>query len=310
MREEILFTVDSPYRQPIQIKGYHFGSEDKTLAVMGALRGNEIQQMYICARLVETFTSLEKAGRLSPEFGLLIVPCANQFSMNVGRRFWPADNTDINRMFPGYDLGETTQRIADKVFQALQGYRFGIHLVSFYLSGDFVPHARMMDTGFQNGASGKDFGLPYLVTRRPRPYDTTTLNYNWQVWETEAYSLYTKETDVIDEASAGLAVEAVLRFLSVQGLVRPEYLPAGAATRRVAEESMSDVLTCHGGLFRRYVHPGDRVDRGTLLAEVLDPCTLRLSERIVSPCTGQIFFSRKSQLICGHEVVFRIIEQR
>ena len=73
---------------------------------------------------------------------------------------------------------------------------------------------------------------------------------------------------------------------------------------------MSDVLTCHGGLFRRHVHPGDRVDRGTLLAEVLDPCTLRLSERIVSPCTGQIFFSRKSQLTCGHEVVFRIIEQQ
>ena len=32
--------------------------------------------------------------------------------MNIGKRFWSADNTDINRMFPGYNLGETTQRIA------------------------------------------------------------------------------------------------------------------------------------------------------------------------------------------------------
>ena len=37
--------------------------------------------------------------------------------MNVGKRFFPVDNTDINRMFPGYDKGETTQRLADGVLQ-------------------------------------------------------------------------------------------------------------------------------------------------------------------------------------------------
>ena len=32
-----------------------------------------------------------------------------------------------------------------------------------------------------------DFGLPYAFIRTPRPYDTTTLNYNWQIWETKAF---------------------------------------------------------------------------------------------------------------------------
>ena len=29
----------------------------------------------------------------------------------------------------------------------------------------------------------------YVVMRKPEPIDTTTLNYNWQVWETNAFSV-------------------------------------------------------------------------------------------------------------------------
>ena len=145
MREEVLFTVDTPYRHSLPVKGWRFGDpEKKSLAVMGALRGNEVQQMYICAQLIQTLEKLERDGLLSPDCGILVVPCANQFSMNVGRRFWAADNTDINRMFPGYDQGETTQRIAAHIFAAIQGYAYGVHLTSFYLPGDLLPHVRIM----------------------------------------------------------------------------------------------------------------------------------------------------------------------
>ena len=34
------------------------------------------------------------------------------------------DKTDINRMFPGYANGETTQRIAAAVFEALNGFEY------------------------------------------------------------------------------------------------------------------------------------------------------------------------------------------
>ena len=56
---------------------------------------------------------------------------------------------------------------------------------------------------------GNLFGLPYVVMRKPAPIDTTTLNYNWQIWETNAFSIYTKETDEVGEQSAQEAVAAV-----------------------------------------------------------------------------------------------------
>lgn len=308
MRETTLFTLETPYRQPLPVKGWFFGNPDqKSLAVMGALRGNEIQQMYICGRLIRTLTRLEEEGKLSEECGILVVPCANQFSMNVGSRFWAADKTDINRMFPGYDLGETTQRIAARIFAALQGYRYGIQLASFYLPGDFLPHVRMMETGYQHTEEADAFGLPYVLLRTPQPYDTTTLNYNWQIWNTQAFSLYTRETDSIDPDTAAQAQEAILRFLQEKGLGQTDAAPAAAPSMLIKESALETVLSSAGGLLLRRRIPGDFVQAGELLGEILDPCTDTILEELHAGRSGRIFFAHKAQLIGGHEVAYRIV---
>lgn len=134
--------MKSPFRDTFRIKGFRFGEGEKSLALVGAMRGNEIQQQYICSQVVCRLAALEKEGRLTPGHEILIVPSVNPFSMNIEKRFWAMDNTDINRMFPGYNQGETTQRIAAALFDAIQGYTYGIQLASFYVPGDFVPHVR------------------------------------------------------------------------------------------------------------------------------------------------------------------------
>ena len=90
-----------------------------------------------------------------------------------GIRFWS---------FPA-----SIQRIADGVFRVISAYRFGIQFTSFYMPGEFMPHVRMMDSGLEDTELAKQFGMPYVVLRKVRPYDTTTLNYNWQIWETQAF---------------------------------------------------------------------------------------------------------------------------
>lgn len=110
--------------------------------------------------------------------------------MNIGKRFWAMDDTDINRMFPGYNKGETTQRRAAGLFEKLQGYEYGIQMASFYMPREFIPHVRIVKTALDYADEGKDFGLPYVSVSEPAPLDTTLLNYNWQNWNTKAFSLY------------------------------------------------------------------------------------------------------------------------
>lgn len=311
MKEQVLFTVDAPYRPALPVKGWQFGTpERKSLAVVGALRGNEIQQMYVCGLLIRRLERLEAEGKLAPECGVLVIPCANQFSMNVGRRFWAADNTDINRMFPGYIEGETTQRIAARLFASVQGYRYGVHLTSFHLPGDHLPHVRTLHTGYERLDEAEDFGLPYVILRDPQPYDTTTLNYNWQIWETDTFSLYTNETDNVDHEAACHMVGAIIRFLCARGLCREAELRSGEACVTCLETALHDVLSSAGGLLVRQRVPGDRVSAGDVLGEIVDPCTCTVREQLRCDCGGIVFFAHKAQLINGHEVAFRVLPDR
>ena len=112
MKKITLLDMKALYRDDFKIEGFVFGSGRKSVCIVGNTRGNEVQQIYVCSQLTATLARLEADGRILPGHQILVVPSLNPYSMNVKRRFWPTDNTDINRMFPGYTQGETTQRIA------------------------------------------------------------------------------------------------------------------------------------------------------------------------------------------------------
>lgn len=308
MKKKILYSLKSPYRDSLDVVGYEFGQGEKAAAIIGALRGNEVQQMYICSQLVQKFRQLEENDMLEPNMEFLIVPCVNSYSMNIGKRFWPMDNTDINRMFPGYDLGETTQRIADGVFQQLQGYTYGIQLTSFYQTGHFLPHVKVMQTEFTDHKLMHWFGLPYGIFRSPRPYDTTTLNYNWQLWETHAFSLYSSETDQIDDMSCNMTVEAILRFLNEAELLTANTRP-GYQTELVEESNIAQYQTTTGGIFRPLAKIGEYVYQGNVLGEIIDPYEGTVQEQIFADHTGILFFCYDRPLIHARTVCFKVIRR-
>ena len=45
MIRETHFTLGSLYRDDLRVTGYRFGSGERAACIVGALRGNEIQQM-------------------------------------------------------------------------------------------------------------------------------------------------------------------------------------------------------------------------------------------------------------------------
>ena len=316
MRIENLYTLDTPYREPLELRAAAFGDEDAEpcCAVVGSMRGNEVQQTYIAARLVERLGALEEAGLVRQDRRVLVVPAVNAFSMNIHKRFWPVDNTDINRMFPGYDKGETTQRIADGLFRAVQGFPYGIQLASFYLRGRFLPHVRITDEGPLSKQSlelAELFGLPATLLREPSSFDTTTLNYNWQVWDTHAFSVYSTATGSIDERSAAEVEDGIVRFLVRVGAVDEGALE-GVGSREgsalhIMEDSLVDVRAEEaGGFFRPCVEPGQKVEAGQELARVLDTFDTHEKERLTAPVAGRVFFSRSAPLINQYSIAFKI----
>ena len=306
MKKRVIYTMGSPYREELKISGYQFGNGEKSVCIVGSIRGNEIQQLYVCSQIIRTLEELEAGHAIASGKEILVVPSVNHHAMNIGKRFWPVDNTDINRMFPGYDMGETTQRIAAGVFDTVKEYEYGIQFASFYMPGDFIPHVRMMNTGRQNTSLAGLFGLPYVVVRQPRPIDTTTLNYNWQIWNTNAFSLYTTETDFIDTVSARQAVSAVLRFLARMGILKYNS-HNGYISTVIGEEELVSVKTVAGGIYRRLCRPGDEVQFGSPVAEILHPYEGKVISTVLSPTEGIVFFTHRKPLVAESAVLCTII---
>ena len=112
MKKEVIYSSGNYLRGEFTIEGYRFGKQseesEQAACIVGAMRGNEYQQLYICSQLVKRLKELENSGAIVGDNQILVIPCVNNFSMNVGMKYWVSDNSDINRQFPGNFDGEPT----------------------------------------------------------------------------------------------------------------------------------------------------------------------------------------------------------
>lgn len=309
MREEILYEMHSIYRDDFRVRGYRFGTGEEALCVVGSMRGNEYQQLYCASLLVRRLKELEEEGMLKEGKEILVIPCVNPASMNIHKRFWAIDNTDINRMWPGYKEGETTQRIAGFVFDAIKDFTYGIQFASFYMEGSFVPHVRIMKTGYEDPVLATDFALPYVVIHEPRPFDTTTLNYNWQIWETKAFSIYTTRTSSIDNVSAEEAVNSILSFMARNGMIEVTALDShrSYSSRIVSRSALATVRSPEGGFFESLREPYEHVEKNEVIARIRDPYDNHIRCEIMSPVAGRTFFVNGDVITYSNTAVFKIV---
>ena len=125
MKKDVLFTVPSYFRDDMNIMAYRFGKGEKSCAVVGALRGDEVQQLYVCARLVAYLRDVEKDGGVLPGKSVMVIPTAIGASMNVNMRLWAPENMDItlsvipNANASAINLDDTTGAIAPGVGSGL-----------------------------------------------------------------------------------------------------------------------------------------------------------------------------------------------
>ena len=308
MKKEILFSMESPYRDTFRIRGYRFGEGEKSLAIVGSMRGDEIQQLYICSQLVKQLKELEDKGMLIPDHEILIIPSANPFSMNLEKRFWAMDSTDINRMFPGYNLGETTQRIAAGLFETIKDYSYGIQMASYYMPGNFIPHVRMLETGYEDIDTAKLFGMPYICRRKPLPFDTTLLNYNWQIWETKAFSIYGGQNNEVEGKESTSTINTILHFMQRIGLIDKSIRAHCADYNSVLldESELISVNAPTAGIFYKKKDAGDEVKKGTPLGQILDPYEGVVKSKIFAPEDGVVFFAHNKSLALQNTPLFKI----
>lgn len=308
MNKELLFSMNTAFRGEYEIHGFTYGHGDKSACIVGAMRGNEYQQLYICSLLAEKLSEIEAKGDIASDKQILLIPTLNYSSMNAGKVKWIADDSDINRSFPGNPKGTATSRIAAAILDIAKDYSYGIQFASFYLHGELVPHIRMMRTGKESNSLANLFGMPYVVTGMNRAFDSVTLNYNWQKFGTQAFSVYSKTTERIDDESARIAVSSVLRFLTRMGIIRYD-CHGGYISSIISEDELVSVKSDSAGFFRKLSDINKEVKRGDIIAEIINPMDGKLKTQIISPTDGIVFFVQDAPMVFQNTVCYKIIKR-
>lgn len=308
MNKEIIFNMNTAFRGEYAVVGYRFGHGDPSACIIGAMRGNEFQQLYMCSQLIAKLEQLEAKGAIVANKEIMVIPSLNYNSMNVGKKFWVSDNTDINRSFPGNPEGPATSRIAAAVLERVKGFRYGIQFASFYMGGEFIPHIRLTEEGVKNTSLANLFGMPYVLTASERTFDVSTLNYNWQKGGTSAFSVYTGATEWIDEERARQGVSSVLRFLTRMGIIRYN-CHGGYISTVVEEDELLSIRSDMPGFFRQKASTNMEVTRGQLLAEIVDSFRGDVISRLVAPTDGIIFYQHIKPMVFQNSVVFKMIKK-
>ncbi|MCR1810470.1 M14 family metallopeptidase [Sulfurospirillum sp. hDNRA2] len=309
MREEVLFEISSLSRNPLKVKGYRFGREGTTpsCVIVGPMTGNAIDQLWIASQVVRFLRQQELANAAFIKGEILVIPTVNPYSFNMGKSFWPLDNTDIDVMFPGYDKGETTQRIAARLFEKTNNYDYAILLEARKDHVECIPYVKVLQTGRENIDHARAFGLDFIHLKEPSPSDTVSLNYNWQIWNAQSFSLVSGKKGVLQKNEANKVIDAIIRFLSQKGLI--DYATFAASSGNIiTQNDIEAIKSTAAGLFDALVPIGECVVHGQPLGRIFNALEGTLMQTIISPCDGIVSCRYDYSMIFQNAIAYRIIK--
>lgn len=303
-RIEIL-NFKSPNRAPLKVEGFLFGEDSRgpSVAIVGAMSGDYINQLYVASRLVEYLRHKEEEGKIIGK--ILVIPAVNTYALNMGQAFWPLDKTDMNMMFPGYEEGETTQRIAAKLFNALKGYDFGVILEGRRDQGMCLPYVKLIKSGYEDIDSAKDLGMRFIHYRSYSPMETVMLQYNWQLWETKALSVVFGKNGSIDHASSSEVQGSLIRFMAKQKILNVPVFD-GFQSNIIEPENITILKASRAGIFDSLVSCGTTVEKGDILGRITDALSGEKLEKIIAPLGGVLTCQYSHPLIFQNSIAFRI----
>ncbi len=294
---EDIYTIEVPFRGTYRLQRLRFGRGSPRLVVVGGLHGNELNSVYALNLLASALRAQAPSGTVD------LIPMANAFGIEEGRKLGPFDDQDLNHTFPGDPDGTAMQRVAHALFQASCG-DVCVDLHSGSILVDEMPQVRLSAKGDELDLA-RAMGLPLVWRRQPRTGETAQLVDCWRAAGCQAFRVTGGRGATLDKAVGATIALGLRRLMGSMGMTRP---PAPCPVLAEVTDEQVVVLRCGtGGFFVPEVSVGDHVTSGHLLGRVVAPVGGATLEEVRAPSTGIVVTSRLYPMVHAQELLLRLV---
>lgn len=300
--------MTSPLREDFEIPYHDVGADlgDTRVALVGGIHGNELNGVFVLARLASYLRKVEAGGIDGQALRgrVLIVPAVNVFGLNNASRRWPFDGSDINRMFPGYDAGETSQRIAHAVLEATRvaSYRIDVH--SSNTDFEELPQVRLYEPTEDERTAARHLGLRAIIEKRPDKIFTTTLGHSWRYHGGVNLVVQVGRAGSLQLDHCSTLFRGFVEFLAHVGVI--EGLELADSDHDFHEFSVTQsypLVSESSGLFVSSLKVGDWVQAGQTIGNVFDPYDGEEKLVIGAPLPGLLSGIRRQPLLFQGDLI-------
>lgn len=278
----------------------------KRISIVTGIHGDELEGQYVCyelqRRINENFDCLK---------GIVdIYPAMNPLGIDSIERGIPAFDLDMNRLFPGNIEGNMTEYLAAEIIKDVSGSDavIDIHASNIYLTE--IPQIRI------NELNEKEL-VPLA--------EKTNVDFIWvhgasTVLEaTFAYSLNSTGTPcLVVEMGVGMRitkeygdqlVDGILNLMREMGIWNGE---TKEPRKPIISKDPNDVQFLNastGGLFVPCVKHWQKLKKGDLIGQIIDPLSGKVLDDVVSPVNGILFTIRDYPIVDEGSLLGRLLRE-
>lgn len=306
----VLLRMTAPLREDFVVPYHDLGPADAVphVALVGGVHGNEINGVFVLSRLANYLAGVVAGSYAGQSLTgrVIIVPAVNVQGLNLGVREWPFDRTDINRMFPGYDAGETTQRIAHAVTQTTAQAQVRVDIHSSNEDFEELPQVRLYDPSEGERETAWQFGLPAIIERPANQIYSVTLANAWRAYPGESFVVQAGRAGGLQPEHCETLFKSFVRLLAARGVLEGVAVAEDEDTHYFGLAQSFPLISERAGFFVSKTAVGSWLLAGSVIGYVYDGFGGQLLETVKAPVAGLLSGIRRQPLLFEGDLIARI----
>lgn len=275
----------------------------KRIAIVTGIHGDELEGQYICYQLVKKIT----ANMANLKGTVEIYPAVNPLGMESVSRAFPMTGLDMNRVFPGSDIGSIAENIAKRLVEDIKGADMcvDVHSSNIFIreipqvrirpenSDRLMKYAKMLNTDLvwvhESGAVGDGSLAESLIAE-----DVPALVVEMGVGQR------------IDLEYCDQLLHGIFNLMHNMGVWTEE--EHGISHPMISTDGAVHVIHSSGsGIFIPTAEHNMWLAKGSVIGEIVTPITGTVEQEITAPVDGVIFSLREYPIVYGGSVIARML---